>query len=311
MLLLYSLLWVAALADIVPLTLWSGQRYFKGDHAEIDDTISLDDVISALQLSSQASSTLMEHFNSAPSIEKPELLVAFVADELSSAEATRQAGGYSRTHAATGLKDLKLQLTSASSSLQIPFVNTGSSSITKELRSSLASNALSLHTTLGDEGEDRCAKLVQRVQDKPGLFDNGVTDLVLVAYSPEQQAEASTCMNHLMSYVSRSTTEYMALFSANSAPQLRTDFRPEPSTLSTSSLPSRRSMQQNTGNTTLNCELYGYCGPKYVTSTGMFAILLLLFMILVFWCGLSSLLEVTAPPRFAYQSLAHSLAKEM
>lgn len=315
MLYLLALLVSAIRADIVPLTLWSGQSYFQDDHTEVDSTVTLNEVLDTLRMDAQAHNSLTGYLRST---EKPEVLVAFVADTLNTAEAARQAGGYSSKHAATGLKDLKLQLTTAASTLQIPYVNTGSiPSLSGALRGSVSPSAQALHADLGKgDATGRCAKLVGELQGKAGLFDNGVTDLVLVSYPASLQAESGDCLNTVMSYIRRTTPQYLALYSAESAPQLRTDFHSlsaaAATPLSADSLPGgRRNLLQNTGNTTLNCELYGYCGPKYVTPTGMFAILLLLFMILTFWCGLSAMLEVQAPPRFAYQSLRNSLAKEM
>lgn len=314
MYLLALLVSAIARADIVPLTLWSGQSYFKDDHSEVDSTVTLNEVLETLRMDAQASNSLSEYMRS--DAEKPEVLVAFVTDALNTAEAARQAGAYSSSHAATGLKDLKLQLTTASSTLQVPYVNTGATgSLTSSLRGSVSSSAQTLHANLGEGvAADRCANLLGRLQGRAGVFNNGVTDLVLVSYPASQQAEAGECLNTVMSYIRRTTPEYLALYSAESAPQLRTDFHSlgAATPLSADALPGgRRNLLQNTGNTTLNCELYGYCGPKYVTSDGMFTILLLLFMILTFWCGLSAMLEVQAPPRFAYQSLTNSLAKEM
>eukprot|EP00808_Paulinella_micropora_P030845 g53586.t1 len=310
-----------AKAQTIPLFMWSGQSYFESGNA-VSENLAVHDVVSAIQkIGSKHTETHCLSSYLKASEQKPEVVVAFVAEELGTAQASKLAGGYSSVYAATGLRDLKAQLDSAASHLQVPYVTLSGPSVSELLRAKVSTkvdkNAQVMSTSLsGKNGLDRieaCNDLISDIQNNAGMFENGVTDLVLVRFRHAEEEVAGECLRKVMTVVRRATSKYLALYSADSAPGVHA---PTKLTLDANMLNAaqRRSMLEpatNTNNFTYECEKYGYCGPVYVTGDIMFAILLVLFMIFVFWTGVASLLEVSAPPRFAYQNLSHSLAKEM
>jgi hypothetical protein len=295
MLRLISLLFalVVASKSPIPVFLWSGERSFSLDHGETGDALETKDLSNALKQlvrpSEQLSTKLDQHISlQAP----PEVVVAFVASQWDA-----------RQFQQLPLQDL---LQRSASSLVAPYlysegkvsdvlVNALSSPRYRVIAAQLSGDRKKQNNLSG------CDALMASLHENERIFSDGVTQLVLTTFN-QYDSTTGDCMRRVSEFVRTHTDRYVGLVSADNSKQIMTEFQEN----EMATRPGRRLLQQKFAATTNDT----YTGPQYITSSILFGILLSFFLLFMLWMGISCLMSIEGPVRFAYQHPTHSLTKE-
>jgi hypothetical protein len=300
---------VSALCSPVPLLLWSGQRAFLDDHAEVEEALKFNDIHNTLnklvnpRFSTRKTSALDSYVYQGYG--HPEVLVAFVGATMGSSELALAEGGYSQASSS-----LQSTLSNAQSVLVAPYVYTEGRSISDDLMRTIATNPQSKVVTAqldaGHISSSGCNSLLAELQENKNIFSNDVSDLILVKFS-SYDAQIGNCVKRVMDAVKSNTDSHLALLSADQpSTQVLMAFNTEELTAAAPPKHLRRSFLQDSSSNSTNSTT----GPQYITPTILWGLLLSFFLLFVLWQALYCLLAIETPARFSYQYPVHSLAKE-
>jgi hypothetical protein len=298
----------SALCSPVPLVLWSGQRAFLDDHAEVAEVLKFQDIhntfsklVNPTTFSTRRSSALDSYVYQGYG--HPEVLVAFVGATMGSSEFAMAEGGYSEK-----TSSLQNTLSSAQSTLVAPYVFSDGR-ISDDLVHTVAANPQSkivtVHLSEGQGSTSGCSSLLAQLQENKNIFSNDVSDLVLVKFS-SYNSQIGDCVKRVMDVVKSNTDNHLALLSADQpSTQVLMAFNTEEIAAAAPPKRLRRSFLQasSSDNST-------YPGPQYITPTILWGLLLSFFLLFILWQALYCLLSIETPARFSYQYPVHSLAKE-
>jgi len=264
----------------IPLLAWSNQR------VDVPQASSLDTI-------------------SAFVTQNPEIVFGFVTSRLGTSDFARAIGAYSN---ASGSNFQNLIETSPSSQF-VPYTylrpSEKFSDILVDAVTKVSPKARILVSQLSGQTDEEhvagCDALLSSLNEETALLNNGVSDLVLVE-SDAFDANMEACIGRLISHVTNKNKQYSAVVTGDTpAVDVLLDF--PLATQPMYAYHSRR-LLQSSGSTT------NYTGPQYITPTILWAILLTFFLIFLLWTGLSCLLEIEAPVRYAIAPPIHSLSKE-
>jgi len=277
----------------VPVFFWSGQRSFSLDHGETGESLESQDLANALKQIVNPSERLPSKLDQHISLEgAPEVVVAFVASQWDSRQLEK-----------LPLKDL---LSHSTSSLVAPYLYSEgrvsdalggalATAPSRVIAAQLSGNRKTRGTLSG------CDALMASLHENEQIFSDGLTQLVLTTFN-KYDGPTGACIRRVNEYIKSQTDRYVGLVSADDAKPIYTEFAEEESTASPGG---RRLLQLKASNTSST-----YTGPQYVTPSILFGVLLSFFLIFVLWMGVSCLMSVEGPVRFAYQHPTHSLTKE-
>jgi len=286
MLALALLVMVVAISaeSTVPLFLWSGSQDFfaESQSPRVQSSADVEGLITAITTKGNSNGVV------------PEVVIAFVAPSMGSCASS-----------VAELSNLHSTLHAARSSLSVPYSRSFSSALSSSLTSSPVERTLKAN--LNDE-TDSCDKLIMRLKaDKfSSLFTDEKCQIVLV--SATSLAAADSCVGRVSAAVDRLTSgNFVALLSADLAEHtVATSF---PSYRSYAAYPSFSTASFSTmgyvqvpplppfTNTTV------YYGPQYITANILIGLIISLMVLVVALCGISCLMDIKPPLRFATQKL--------
>jgi len=300
----------SALCSPVPLLLWSGQRAFLDDHAEVEQALKFHDIRNTLSKlvnpsSARKSSPLDSYVYQGYG--HPEVLVAFVGAAMGSSEFALAEGGYSQK-----TSSLQNVLSSAQSLLVVPYVFPEGRQLSDDLERTMSNSESKIITAqlsdyvVEDQGSTSgCNSLLARLQENKNIFSNGVSDLVLVRFS-SYDSQIGDCVKRVMDVVKSNTDNHLALLSADHpSTEVSMAFNLEEIAAAAPPKHLRASFLQQNDNSTNTTT-----GPQLITPTILTGLLLGFFLLFVLWSALVCLLTIETPARFSYQYPHHSLAKE-
>jgi len=268
----------------VPLFLWSGSQGFfaESQNPHVQSSSDVEGIITHVTTKGNLNGVI------------PEVVVAFVTPSMGSGASS-----------VAELSNLHSTLHAARSSLSVPY----SRSFSSALSSSLAAAPVerTLKANLNDE-TDSCDKLISRLsQDKfSSIFTDAKCQVVLV--SATSLAAADSCVGRVSAAVDRMTNgNFVALLSADLAEHaVATSF---PSYRSYAAYPSFSTASFSSmgygqvlplppfTNTTV------YYGPQFITANILIGLIISLLILVVALCGISCLMDIKPPLRFATQKL--------
>jgi len=303
----FSVVDASSRSAVVPLFLWSGQPYFGEQHSIVQQMVGVDDIASLfgqMTKTNQKPSALSAYLSGSS---KPEVILAFVYPQLSSSDVTLQSGGYSQEQPHSyPLSSLKTLLSSSRSSLSVPFVSLDpvSSSVSQHLISTL-SQAPSRTKAAQIEGGgvvgnglSGCDALLHDIQEDVSIFQNGITDLILVHYHHEK--DRTGCMTRLLDYVDDHTSNFIGVVSADRSQ--RTPILLELEDLSGPS--DKRVFLETIQFDVTTSSLYpnatngSYPGVLNANADSLFVVLLGFFLVFILLMAVNCLMSVETPPRF-------------
>jgi len=251
----------------------------------------------------------------------PEVVVAFVYTELSSASASRLVGAYDATvssaaargHTGGALAYARSAMAGAASSLTAPFY-TPTAAVSDQvvaLHNSLTHNAKVFATQIdadssssgSTESLSGCAALLGEMDEHPAMYADGRSDLVLVklaAYQPHD-----TCVQTVSEHVrTRTNGNFVALLSADSAfafpvqsvfvENEKRAFSPQLNMAMGDGHSQRfRTLAATTTNST-----NAFPGILFVTPTVMWGLILGLIFVIAVSCGVGWVQSIETPARF-------------
>jgi len=276
---------IVAAESSIPLFLWSGSQIFIGGHnvdARVQSPSSLDSLFSAL-LSAGENPALL-------SSQSPEVVVALVTPTLGTGASS-----------ASELSNLQSTVADARSSLSLPYSRAISAALSPALAT--APGAQTIRAKLGHE-DDACESLLSRLAgDKfASIYRNGKTDAIVI--KAQSVAAADACVSRVSDLVNQLTAgQFVALFSAEAADvHVATEFpSPRQSVPLFSTMAAFRPLAVPPlppfTNTTI------YYGPQYITANILIGLLCALLVIVTALCGVSCLMNIKPPLRFATQRL--------
>jgi len=154
-----------------------------------------------------------------------------------------------------------------------------------------------------------------KLDSSPKIFSNGITDLILVAFSDYEGQQVDQCLQRVNTYVQEKVAQkYIALLSAD-APRAepKLTFSSEklfendivtysllsqPATLPLNTLRLFARADNNTNGTTPF-----FVGPQFISPAILFGILLGFMLIFFLWQGIYQLTVIEAPVRFSHTKL--------
>jgi len=250
----------------------------QGSHSETQRAVGLSEVSSVL-------ANLVT-----PSKENPEVLVAFVAPQLSSAMASYFAGGYANSQSHAALSSLKTSFESATTSFSIPALYPESGSVSATISTVFVDQAAIQGSQTLHGATSKCDNLMTLLNGA-NIFTNSASDLVLVSFDSSDMSVNDACLNRVLQYVaSASTQNFAAVFSADSAPAVQMSFS--------------SSEVRPTSFVEVKAMADPIVGVLYVTGPIVFGLLfglLFLFTTLVAVCCMNS---IQTPLRFPSRKLA-------
>jgi len=302
-------------SSIVPLLLWSSNSYFGDTHSTIQQTVTETEFHKLMTdiVNSHGHKKLLDGSVSITQT-KPEVIVAFVYDHLSSGEVAVESGSYAHNtlnqQSSYPLSNIKRTLSESQSSLSIPYLLMEKMSTSLVNVISLKPNSKTIATYMENKkgSVSGCDALLTELQEAEeiNLFNNGITDLVLLHY--HHQKDTENCMSRVLSLVAeKSQNSYMALLSADSSQypvqMVFGDHTPVTETTLVQIQPTLF-VSYNTSSSSSQIAA-GYPGVLLANSSSMFAVLLSLFLIFVLFMGVSCVTSIESPPRFPapYQTL--------
>jgi len=309
----------------VPLFMWTGRPYFNEHSAAIDSLSEAEfrQMFTRIASTKQEITSDMKYLNTPVYYSKmhkgPEVIVAFVFNELSSGVASRESGAYSVASSSvpvnTQFAYLKSSLAQSSSSFSAPFY-LNESPISEDIISMhrvIAPRAMVFATEIdGDEhgAADQvslsgCDALLNHLTEHPHIYSNAEPDLVLVKYSIMDRSDQ--CMARITDHINqKSGGNYLAVFSADraSAAPLQTSFAETDAHLSGTNLARR----MNTFATATANRTTVFPGVTVVTPSVLWGLILALIMIIALSCGVCWIQSIETPARFTSTPL--QLSKE-
>jgi len=292
----------------VPCFFWAGQSYFA-DHANVGDVLSASDLSGILkQLTSQSGAS--SRWVSESGAGAPEVVVAFINQQLSSGGGSQASGAYS---AALRPSALKAALAGSVSSLSVPFVT-----LNGQRSSEVLADAFNQATVVEITLESSCEGVVDAAIARAELFTNGVADLIVVNSADSAATEA--CLNAVTSAVNTATSgRYVALLtgdvsSTRSVPRsfgLAAAARPS---FATSSLLQASAAAEHDSRKVRTLDSVSatviYTGPQYITGTIVVGLLIVGGLLAVMIMGVCMTLNIEAPLRFAGPTQKLVIGKE-
>jgi len=297
----------ATYSPSVPAFFWSAQSYFASEstaHVTASNVLHADDLASVLLATSGT--------KDAPA---PEVIVAFINQQLSSSGGSQASGAYS-AHARPSA--LKAALTASTSSLAIPFVSLNGAT-TSELLANTFANSISLSLDTAS-----CEYVVDAIEKRADSFADGNTHLFLIKSADPATTEA--CLSAVTSAVNTATSgKFVALLSADAAPSSLVSFhstsRPSFSTQSLIASPSHNvhssssSKPQTQSRVSVFDVVTGlddpdFTGPLYITPAIIIGLLTVAFLLVILFTGLCCTMAIQAPLRYATPSGKLVIGKE-
>lgn len=264
--------------------MWSDKSYFNGKLVEISEGLHMSQVRSLLN---GAVSTHEGQYVNTAAQSKPEVVVAFVFDKMSSADA------FSASFVQTSMS-------AASSSVVAPFVLTGQESMSSLLET-VANGAVS-SSQLDAAHPQGCEQALSNLQ--ASTFSNKVTDLVVV----KADQTSSACLERVMKHIRDNTNgDFIAVVTAEAPSSLiQTSFEATPTPQSLSAKrPTTSSVHSAAPITTQGVanNQWGYPGVTKMNSGALIALLISGFLLLILLIGVCCLGSVETPVRFAHQPM--------
>jgi hypothetical protein len=330
-----ALVMANAAPTAVPLFMWSGQPYFAPEGKVSSDALTANEFRLLFTQSIYPKSDFTPVRNllpaRAPTIQ-PELVLAFVFNELSSGTASRESGAYETdVDSAPNLqfKFLKSAITSSVSSVTAPYFLPGAAPISEQMVSihnALAPRAQVFatqidgteHGAADDVSLSGCDALIAHLDEHAPVFTDGQADLVLVKYSILDRKD--TCMQRVTDHVAERTGgNFVGVFSADAAfsdaAPLQTSFAEvDAHVRSGNVLAASNNFVYHTlaaagatPSTSRNGTLV-YPGVKMITPDVFWALILGLIFFIAVTCGVCWIQSIEPPARFTTVPL--QLAKE-
>jgi len=312
--------------SLVPMFLWSKNNYFGESHNTVSESLQPSDVQSLISNlishKSQQKSKITSYLNKAQT--PPEILVAFIYPQLSSADASRIAGGYSSSSSSSSSPSfLQTALKESGSSLSLPFILTSSSlrndlidvvSVNSPNSVLLASNDIDAT----DKSLTGCDALLNHLHEDQAIFSNGITDLLLIPY--DHTKDSGNCMDRLLGHVNEKTSgKFVSLVSSEHSAQrpiqmVFFDGTESPHFEKSSQLFTEFAIDQRPSSGKFQvAATSGYLpivlvGVQYATPTTIVALFLAFFMVAVIYTGATCVMYIETPVRYSNVNL--QLAKE-
>jgi len=243
---------------------------------------------------SKGSNALSEAFAKA-SPKRPEAVLSFFYPQL----------GQTRPGQASAVQLLEEVLGSSQSCVSVPFVELESTSLSKALSNSLGLNPKA-QVVAYQLGSSNCGAILMQIRDNHELFGNEATDLLTLR--PQGDSLDNACVKRIIELVSAKTNNNVVFtLSADEATTITTDFPSE-------AVQSHQFFSLNRDDKKLRSllETDGLKAPGNVTtpgalqyiSTPILTGLMLGFVLLIFlFIGVSCLMSIDAPQRFATEAL--------
>jgi len=270
----------------VPVFLWAGQNYFSSsssssNHVTINEVLESNDLTELLNaINNQGSSRFVSVESTAP-----ELLVAFVNQQFSSADSAN-----------TRPSAVKAALAGSSSSLAAPLVAITSSATTSDIITNAFAQQSILSLSL-DSKRESCESLITSIEEfaaaNDNKFDNQKTELIMIKSTDTDATEA--CLSSVTSSVSSSTNGRFVMLLSSEYPSI-------PSLQSTpvTSDSSRLRVMADSSDT----------GPLYITPGIIIGLLVIAFLLVVLFVGICATMSIQAPLRFATPTQKLVVGKE-
>jgi len=294
---------VFAAVSSVPLFMWSPLGYFSESRCtewEVDDRVSSSDVAAGLRRLVKAgsqsrdnSNAFLDYFSQSSPANRPEAVLSLFYPQLGKAKATHS----------SATQVLEEALGASPSCIAAPFVNVDSGSLSKTLANSLGLNPKAQVLSFQLDGSN-CGSILVQIRDNADLFSNDATDLLTLRSADDQPLDTG-CVKRIMELVSAKTKNNVVFTVAADEPtQIITDFPSEAvQTHQWYSLDRqddkkiRSLLEEGARNTTTP-------GALQYISTPILTGLLLSFVLLIFlFIGVSCLMSVDAPQRYATEAL--------
>jgi len=250
--------------------------------------------------------------------ESPEVLVAFVADQLGSSEIA-QLGASFGSRDVDQLTNLKGVLSGARNSLIIDNVYPSYNKISQGLIQSLKISSPRGTIFKANLATETCESVLNKLSASPTIFSNKLSDLVLIAFSDYVDQQVDQCISRINNYVDTQTNQqYISLLSADQSRQTQMLFQTEKLqekddivklyTLlqAPANLYASRRLFALSGNGTTNSTTPEWTGPQYISPMILFGIILGFVLIFFFWQGVKHLTLIEAPVRFSHTKLVLS-----
>jgi len=274
---------IGADVAVAPLFMWSPRGYFTRSQCaqwEVGEVVSAEDISGAVRRLAGATADVQQSPLSdvvASSSDVPEAVVAFVYPKLSTLTKDVQV-----------LQLVEGYLENSASCVSMPFVDaqkTISQTITSALRFNRKAQDFSLQ--LGSD----CDATMGYIRGS-GLLSNGVTDLVVVRTDGMGDG---ACMKRIIELVAAQSEEKVVLALTAEPTSIVTDVSCE---IDEPLRSSRVLLQMSPPNNSTSPGVIQYISPPILTAL-MLSFVLLMFLLI----GVSCLLSVDAPQRFATESL--------
>lgn len=297
-------------SSTTPLFLWSTGRHFASSGCSEKDTITGevagDDVLSGLKAifgqqdaSVSALSPLMSNLEDTHS---PNVVVAFIVHQLSTARAAQLAGAYSEPVSSDhSLGFVKTKLDTSASCVSAPFVHSAQP-ISKLLSQALPETSQAHRFNLA---ETPCSQIATLLQKKAAAFTSTTTELIIVQSDSLAQLDG-TCMASISGVLETAAQgNVVTLFSADAIP---TKEMPRRRLSEAKPNVPRQRLSETKPNVLRLPRGYTGSGVQYTSPTIIIAILFMWFFIFFVYVGVYCLMAVETPTRFAQKPLA--IAKE-
>jgi len=230
-------------------------------------------------------------------VDKPEIIVAFVIPQISSGMLSHDLGAYSQSQPSHTLKSI---IGGSTSFLSVPY--TTGSKLSDELIE-VVSHGSGQAEVIDKSDCNNVLINFQKQQGSGSLLSNGITDLVIIQSNNNQNAYQ--CMQQLLQYIDINTNgHYLSLLTSDSAPPMKLVVESKKNLATERSAASPVSFVQSFESTdaskatsTLILPLTGYVA--FASPTSMLVVLLSVFLIFVLLIGVSFVISIESPPRFA------------
>lgn len=283
----------------VPLFIWSPLGYFregKCTEQEVTDVVTASDVAAGMRRLGKAgaqtkggSNMLLDSFATSTPASRPEVVLSFFAPHLGKTKP-----GYAST-----VELLEETFGSAKSCVSAPFVEV-EAGLSKTLSNSLGLNPKAQVVTY-ELGASNCGTILMQIRDNAELFGNDATDLLTLRSEDNTPLDGS-CVKRIIELVSsKAKNNVVFTFSTDETTQLTTDFGgdyiAQSQLLYSLNNDDRRSLLDDAAPNATP-------GKVQYVSTPILTGLLLSFVLLIFlFIGISCLMSIDAPQRFAIEAL--------
>jgi len=215
--------------------------------------------------------------------QQPEIVVAVIADEMSTAQFSQLAGAFNQAQAP--LSFIKNNINAASVSLSapytVPLLHSPLSSSLSALVSRVSPNAQSVSFNVVDESD--VEQVLAWLDAHEELLSNGVVDVVVIKV--QSASEAGSVLSKLTEKLS--AAQYLAIFSADSAPSMQTTFAVDAE-------PAFTFLQSGLAANATVLE-----GPQYIYPDVLIALIIFIPLIFLLIFAVQCMMSIQAPVRFA------------